>query len=174
MIYEFDGRVPQIAPDAFVSPDAVVLGDVVIGAGCYVGPGAILRGDYGSIRVGEGSAVEEGVIIHAAPGHTNDIGAHVTMGHGAVLHSAKVGDYAVIGMGAVLSIDCVVGEWAIVAEGAVVKRNGVIGDRVVVAGAPAKEVRALSETDMEHWVMGKQLYVDLAQKCLANPPKRIG
>ena len=86
MLYKFDGKQPTVGKDSYVSDLANVIGDVVIGNNCYIGHGAILRGDYGRIEIGDGTAVEEGVIVHAPPGDTNRIGARVTIGHGAVVH----------------------------------------------------------------------------------------
>ena len=104
MLYRFNGKQPSVGKDTYVSDLARVIGDVVIGANCYIGYGAILRGDYGRIEIGDGTAIEEGVIIHAPPDDTNQIGRRVTIGHGAVIHSKQIGNEAVIGMGAVLSI----------------------------------------------------------------------
>jgi carbonic anhydrase/acetyltransferase-like protein (isoleucine patch superfamily) len=166
LLYKFDGKQPRVGKDTYVSDLARVIGDVVIGAYCYIGHGAILRGDYGRIEIGDGTAVEEGVIIHAPPGDTNLIGRRVTVGHGAVIHSKHVGHQAVIGMGAVLSIWSEIGEGAIVAEGSVVRANQIIPSKVVAAGNPAKIVRAISAKDEEFWNWGKQLYIDLAKKYL--------
>ena len=74
MLYKFDGKQPIIEADTYVSELASVIGDVVIGHNCYIGHGVILRGDYGRIEIGDGTAVEEGVIVHAPPGDTNQIG----------------------------------------------------------------------------------------------------
>ena len=70
MLYSFDGKEPRIGSETYVSETALVIGDVEIGDNCYVGHGAVLRGDYGSIRIGNGTAVEEAVVIHAPPGST--------------------------------------------------------------------------------------------------------
>ena len=166
MIFAFDGRKPKIGKGTYISPTAQVIGDVHIGDNCYVGPGAILRGDYGSIRIGEGTAVEEGVIIHAPPGEVCVLGSRVTLGHGAIIHSSFIGDYALIGMGAITSLGARVGSWTLVAEGAVVKRNQELPDGVVAAGAPAKIVRPINEQEKAYWTDAKQLYVDLAAKYL--------
>ena len=91
-IYAFEGRQPVIAESAYVSPSAQVIGDVRIGARCYVGHGAILRGDYGSIVIGDETAVEEGVIVHARPEDLTTIGRRVTLGHGAMVHNASILD----------------------------------------------------------------------------------
>jgi carbonic anhydrase/acetyltransferase-like protein (isoleucine patch superfamily) len=167
MLYGFDGKKPQSGNDTYISPQAMLIGDVRIGENCYIGHGAILRGDYGSIEIGSGTAIEEGVIIHAPPNKTCKIGERVTIGHGAIIHAAIIGNHAVIGMGAVLSIYSEVGMNTIVAEGAVVKMRQVIQGGVVAGGNPAKVIRKIAPKDEEYWGMAKQLYIDLAKKYLA-------
>ena len=166
MLFSFDGRRPVVGNGTYVSETAQVIGDVVIGDRCYIGHGAILRGDYGRIEIGQGTAVEEGVIVHAPPEHTYRIGNNVTVGHGAILHGACIGDFSVIGMGAVLSIFSEIGEWVIVAEGSIVKMRQIIASNLVVAGNPAKNVRETSAKDKDMWSQGKELYVNLAGKYL--------
>ncbi|BBO68804.1 gamma carbonic anhydrase family protein [Desulfosarcina alkanivorans] len=166
MLYQFDGKQPQVGSGTYVSELAHVIGNVIIGDQCYIGHGAIIRGDYGRIVIGDGTAVEEGVIIHAPPGDTQTIGRRVTLGHGAILHGRSIGDRAVVGMGAVASIFSQVGEGSIVAEGSVVKLNNTIPDRMVAAGNPARVVRAVTVQDEEMWSYGKQIYIDLAAKYL--------
>jgi len=104
LLYRFRDREPKFGKDTYVSEHALLIGDVRIGDECYIGHGAILRGDYGAIEIGSGTAVEEGVVMHAPPGEVCRVGEKLTIGHGAVIHSKSIGDYAVIGMGAVLSI----------------------------------------------------------------------
>ena len=174
MLFEFDGHRPGVGRGTYVSETAQVIGDVIIGDNCYMGHGAILRGDYGRIEIGSGTAVEEGVIVHAPPGGLNRIGNRVTLGHGAILHGNAVGDFSVIGMGAILSIFSETGEWTIVGEGAVVRANQKIPGRVVAVGNPAVVIREISDRDRELWTYGKQVYLDLAQKCLEQSMKRIG
>ena len=67
-IYEFEGRRPTFAPGAYVAETAIIIGDVRLADGVYIGHGAILRGDYGTIDIGPQSAVEEGAILHINPG----------------------------------------------------------------------------------------------------------
>jgi carbonic anhydrase/acetyltransferase-like protein (isoleucine patch superfamily) len=173
MLYRFDNKQPQIGEDSYVSELALVVGDVVIGRRCYVGHGAVLRGDYGRIVVGDGTALEEGAVVHAPPHGTNHIGADVTIGHGAVVHGRCVGDGAVVGMNATLSLGSEVGEGAIVAEGSVVKRGQTVAAAVVVAGNPAAFIRDVREKDVEFWSAGKRLYVDLAAKYLREGMERV-
>jgi carbonic anhydrase/acetyltransferase-like protein (isoleucine patch superfamily) len=177
LLYAFDGRKPEFGRDVYISDQAVVIGDVKIGDGCYVGPGAILRGDYGRIEIDSGTAVEENVTIHAPPQQVCKIGKKVTLGHGAIIHARTVGDLAVIGMGAVLSLGVKVGKKAIVAEGAVVKMNQKVPSGVVVAGNPATVIRNVTPEEEEEWNRGKQLYINLAKKYLEiglQPIRRSG
>jgi phenylacetic acid degradation protein len=166
VLYKFDGKQPATGKGTYVSHLATVIGDVVIGDKCYIGHGAVLRGDYGRIEIGDGSAVEEGVIIHAPPGDCYEIGKKVTFGHGAIVHGKSIGDFAVIGMGATVSLWSQIGSWTIVAEGSVVKMKQIVPGNVVAAGNPARVVREVSTEDKAFWDWGKQLYIDLAEKYL--------
>jgi len=167
----FRNRQPKIGKDTYVSEYAILIGDVRIGDNCYIGHGAILRGDYGCIEIDSGTAVEEGVIMHAPPGETCRVGKKVTIGHGAVVHSSHIGDMAVIGMGSVLSICAEVGEESIVAEGSTVKMGQKIPPGIVARGNPAKVVRNIEDKDKEFWNWGKQLYIDLAKEYLQEEKK---
>jgi carbonic anhydrase/acetyltransferase-like protein (isoleucine patch superfamily) len=166
MMRSFRNRQPQIGKDTYVSEYAILIGDVRIGDNCYIGHGAILRGDYGCIEIDSGTAVEEGVIMHAPPGETCRVGKKVTIGHGAIIHSSYIGDMAVIGMGSVLSISAEVGEESIVAEGSTVKMWQKIPPGIVARGNPAKVVRNVEDKDRKFWDWGKQLYIDLAKEYL--------
>ena len=97
-LYRYEGKEPRIGENCYVSDSARVIGAVTIGDGCYIGHGAINRGDYGVIKIGKGTAVEEGVVIHARFEKTAVIGDHVTLGHAAVMHGERLEDYAVVGM----------------------------------------------------------------------------
>lgn len=139
-----------------------------------MGHGTVLRGDYGTIEIGSGTAVEEGAVLHAPPDGLCRIGKRVTLGHGCIVHGDAVEDYALIGLGSVVSLHAVVGSWAIVAEGCVVKNKQVIPEKVVVAGNPARFVRNIESRDIEFWSWAKQLYVDLAQRYLREGMEKIG
>jgi carbonic anhydrase/acetyltransferase-like protein (isoleucine patch superfamily) len=164
MLYRFDGKEPLFGSGTYVSETAQVIGDVKIGNDCYIGHGVILRGDYGRIEIGDGTAVEEGVIIHAPPEDVCSIGRGVIIGHGAIIHAKSIGDWAAIGMGAILSIRSEVASKSIVAEGAIVKQNQKIPESVMVAGNPAKQLRKASQVEEEHWNWARKLYIDLAHK----------
>ena len=163
-LYSFEGNAPQIAESAYVHESAHIMGNVVIGEECFIGAGVIIRGDYGELLVGRGTAIEEGSVIHCPPLSTCKIGSDVTIGHGAILHSATIGDSAVIGMGSILSIGAVVGEWAIVAEGAVVTMWQEIPARKIAAGNPAKVIGDTTDEHQQIWGWGKKIYVELCHR----------
>src|ERR1700728_1769547 len=125
-IYAIDGKTPRIHPEAYVHPDAVVIGDVVIGPESTVWPGAVLRGDYGSISVGARTSVQDGTVIHAGPGFPTIIGDGCVIGHLAHLEGCIVEDGSLVGSGSVVL------HHAVVSRGATVGANAVVRDNVVV------------------------------------------
>lgn len=172
MIYEYDGKRPQIDSSAFVSDSAVIIGDVEIGADCYIGPNAVIRGDAAKIIIGEATAIEDGVLIHAGGLKQAVIGRQVTIGHGAIVHSKCLADNANIGMGAVLSLFSEIGEYAVVGEGALVKKGQIVQPKTVVGGVPAAELRKLEQKDIAFWDTSKDIYINLARACNRGALKR--
>ena len=161
-IFEFEGRIPSIAPTAYIDEDAKVVGDVRIGAQCYVGPGARIRGDYGTVIIGDKTSIQENCVLHARINETCEVGSHVQIGHGALLHNCTIRDYAVIGVGAIVSDYGTVGLWSIVGEGAVVTSGQTIPDGKVAVGIPARIIRDVSDADKQLWSKYKEAYADLA------------
>ncbi|MBW8076328.1 MAG: phenylacetic acid degradation protein PaaY [Metallibacterium scheffleri] len=164
--YSIDGVVPVVHATAYVHPSAVLIGDVVVGAGCYVGPCASLRGDFGRIVLHEGSNLQDCCVMHGFPGHDTVVHAGGHIGHGAVLHSCIVHRDALVGMNAVVMDDAEVGEQAIVAACAFVPAAMVIPPRTLVAGVPARIKRALTEQEMAWKAGGTRTYQELAVRSL--------
>lgn len=165
-VASFENRVPVIGKNTYIHTSADVFGNVKIGEGCWIGPGARIRGDYGRIVLGDHTAVEDNVVIHARPGEQTTIGNWVTLGHGCVIHNVKMlGDYAVIGMRAVVSDWVVLGEWAVVGEGAVVPQGREIPAGRIAVGVPAKLLdKAVNDEYKAEWTRFKAIYVDLARR----------
>jgi len=167
-IYEFENKKPRIGKGTFIFQSADVIGDVTIGENCYVGPGARIRGDYGSIKIGNDTAIEENVVIHARPNEKTIIGDSVTIGHAAIIHNSTIHDWAIIGMGAIVSDYADIGEWAVVAEGAVVKNKTKVPDKSIAVGVPAKVVAEINSDYKKQWTEYKKIYSDLARKRFPN------
>src|ERR1700684_2911119 len=114
-IYEIDGTAPTIHPEAFVHPDAVVIGRVTVGAESTIWPGAVLRGDYGTITVGARTSVQDGTVIHATAECATTIGDGCVIGHLAHLEGCLLEDDSLVGSGSVVLHRAVVSTGATVA-----------------------------------------------------------
>jgi phenylacetic acid degradation protein len=165
-VWAINGVVPVIDPSAFVHPSAVLIGDVIVGAGCYVGPAASLRGDFGRLELRAGSNVQDGCIMHGFPGTDTVVEEEGHVGHGAILHGCIVKRNALVGMNAVINDNAVIGESAIVAAMAFVKAGMIVPPRMLAAGVPAKIVRKLTDQEMAWKVEGTQSYQQLTRRSL--------
>lgn len=161
-LFQLEDRIPKVGKDTYIAESAEVIGRVIIGNNCYIGHGARIRGDYGSIEIGDYSFIEDNCVIHARPDETCKIGEHVTIGHGAIVHNATIHDWAMIGMGAIVSDYAEVGVWGVVGEGCVVRNNQKIPDGKVAVGVPAKIIADVKDDYKELWTRYKGVYADLA------------
>jgi carbonic anhydrase/acetyltransferase-like protein (isoleucine patch superfamily) len=137
-VYSLGDRVPHIHPDAFVHPDAVVIGDVRIGADSSIWPCAVLRGDYGTIIVGERTSIQDGAVIHAVDEYPTVIGSDCVVGHLAHLEGCTVEDRVLIGSGSIVLHEVVVHSGATVGAGAVVRNGTDVPTNAMALGVPAK------------------------------------
>lgn len=165
-IYSFDGIVPVVHPSAYVHPTAILVGDVIVGSGCYVGPAAVLRGDFGRIVLEQGANLQDTCVMHGFPGADTVVEQDGHIGHGAVLHSCRVQRNAMVGINAVVMDHAIVGEESIVAALAFVKAGMVIPPRSLAAGVPARVVRGLSDQEVAWKSEGTQAYQKLAAHSL--------
>ena len=165
-IYSFDGKTPVVGKGTWIAPSAYLIGNVTIGHRCWIGPGAVIRGDFGAIVIDDDTAVEDCAVIHT-PGMVT-IGKAVTIGHSALVHGRSVGDYAVVGMHSTLGDNTVVGNWSIVAEHSLVKKNQVVPEGKIYGGVPAVEKGEISPQHREVMILGKQMYTDLAARYLSS------
>ncbi len=149
VIHPYLDKSARLALTARVAENATILGDVTLDAGSSVWFGAVLRGDEASIRLGEGSNVQDNAVIHCDEACPVSIGREVTIGHAAIVHGCTVEDRCLIGMGAILLSGCVIGHDSLVAAGALVTQGAVIPPCSLVMGAPAKVVRPLRPEDLE-------------------------
>jgi phenylacetic acid degradation protein len=166
--YEINGLVPVVDPTAFVHPTAILIGDVIVRPGCYVAPGASLRGDFGRIVLEAGSNVQDSCVMHGFPGTDTIVEEDGHIGHGAILHGCVVQRNAMVGMNAVVMDEAVVGESAIVAACAFVKAGMVIPPRSLAVGTPARVIRQLSDEEVAWKVDGTRSYQELTVRSLAT------
>jgi carbonic anhydrase/acetyltransferase-like protein (isoleucine patch superfamily) len=159
MIKAFFGKTPRIARTAFVSESAYVIGDVEIGENSSVWPGAVIRGDFGSIRIGDNSQIEDNCVVHT--GSPLVIGDSVHIGHGAVIHCSRIGNNVLIGSNATLLDDAEIGDSCIVAANCLVSRGMKVLDSSFVAGIPAKVKGKTTASQTASVEEGVRAYVEL-------------
>jgi phenylacetic acid degradation protein len=161
MIQSFKGMVPVIHESAYVHPLAVVIGHVTIGKECYIGPGAVLRADWGGIELADGCNIQENCVVHMFPGTTVRLGEEAHVGHGAIIHGAAVGARTLIGMHAVLMDGVVLGEGCIVGALSFLKAKSVWEPRGLIVGNPAQRRGEVSDEMLAHKDEGTALYREL-------------
>ena len=165
MLYEFKGLRPYVHESAFVHPQANVTGLVEIYEDVYIGPGAVIRGDWGKVIIKAGANVQENCVIHMFPGTTVIIEEGAHLGHGCIVHGGKIGKNALIGMNAVIMDDAVVGDDSLVGALSFVKAEMKIPNRKIVAGNPAKILKDVTDEMLTWKTNGTALYQKLPLEC---------
>ena len=161
-------KKPQLGQSVYIADSAVVIGDVTLGDKSSVWHNATVRGDINRIEIGEGSNIQDNVVVHLADDFPCLIGAYVTVGHSAILHACTVGDESLIGMGAVVLDGAVVGSQCLIGAKALVTPGTIIPDGSMVLGCPAKVVRQLTDQErlaLKPWALK---YVGNSEYCLKN------
>jgi phenylacetic acid degradation protein len=167
-VYSIDGVTPVVHPLSFVHPEAVLIGDVIIEEGCYIGPCASLRGDFGRIIVRKGSNVQDNCTLHSMPGFDCVVGVNGHIGHGAIVHSAQLGPNVLVGMNAVVMDHARIGEAAMIGAMSFVKTGAEVPARHLAAGTPARVLRELSSDELEKKIEATKIYQELARRSLAS------
>jgi len=162
-VYELNGKRPRISSSAFVHPDAVIIGDVEIGNDCFIAPGAVIRGDVGSITLGDRVNLQDNAVIHANVGTKSIIENDVIIGHAVLLHDVHIMPRAIIGMGSVLMFNVVCEEDSLVAAASFVPQGMRIPSGTIVGGNPAKIIKKASEKTIREITEGVNIYVELAR-----------
>jgi carbonic anhydrase/acetyltransferase-like protein (isoleucine patch superfamily) len=166
------GKSPDAADAIWIAPNATVIGDVTLGLKTSVFYGAVLRGDIARIVVGEGTNIQDNVVVHLADDLDAIIGKWCTIGHSAIVHACTVEDECLIGMGATVLDGARIGARSIVGAGAVVTPRTVVPPGSMVLGSPAKVTRALSEEEQRGLRKWADKYVAVATAHAAHHAAR--
>jgi carbonic anhydrase/acetyltransferase-like protein (isoleucine patch superfamily) len=167
-LYRLGQEAPRIAASAWIADSAQVIGNVDIGDDVGIWFGAVLRADTEPIRIGRGSNVQDGAVVHADPGFPATVGEDVTVGHQAMLHGCMVGDGTLIGIQAVLLNGSRVGRHCLVGAGALLPEGREYPGGSLILGRPAKVVRALSAAEIAGLDRAARHYVENAQRFAAT------
>lgn len=153
--------------NTYIAPNATVVGDVILKQNASIWYGAVLRGDHGTITVGEGTNIQDNAVVH----EETTIGDHCTIGHSAIIHGCTIGDSCLIGMGAIVLDGAVLGARCMVGAGALVTGKTNAPEGSLLLGSPAKVVRPLTEEELADMAQNAQNYVNHAKAqlpCIAK------
>lgn len=171
----FRGMVPRLGKRVYVDAAATVIGDVVLGDDVSVWPGAVIRGDMHSIRIGNRSNVQDNAVLHIT--HASDfnpggwpltIGDDVVVGHRAILHGCTLGDRILVGNGAVVNDGAVVENEVIIGAGCVVPPGRTLHSGYIYIGNPCRQGRPISERERKFFRYSPANYVKLKDQYLAE------
>jgi carbonic anhydrase/acetyltransferase-like protein (isoleucine patch superfamily) len=149
-VFRLGDDSPLVAASAYIAPNATVIGKVILADYSTVWFGATLRGDNEIISIGAYSNVQDSAVLHTDPGFPLNIGAHVSIGHQAMMHGCTVGEGSLIGIQSVVLNGAIIGKGCLVGAGALVTERKVFADGSLIIGAPAKAVRELSAEEREN------------------------
>ncbi len=174
MLRPFQDKKPSLGDHVMVDETAVVIGDVVLADDVSVWPQAVIRGDVESIRIGAGTNVQDGSVLHVShagdfseQGYSLNIGKGVTIGHKAVVHGCQIGDYCLIGIGAVIFDGAVLQDHVMLGASSFVPSGKVLESGYLYLGSPAKRIRELKESELAFLEYSYQHYIELKNQYLS-------
>ena len=169
-IIPIHGKTPKIHETAFIAPGCTIIGDVEIGEGSSIWYNCVLRADVFSIRIGKGTNIQDGSVLHCDPPRPGDpdgsplvIGDDVLVGHMAMVHGCTIEDRGFVGLGAIAMNKAVIGSDAMLAAGAMLTEGKVMAPRSLWAGRPAKPLRDLNDAAVAGMRIGVAHYAENAR-----------
>jgi carbonic anhydrase/acetyltransferase-like protein (isoleucine patch superfamily) len=152
--------------EVFIAPTATVLGDVKLGDNVSVWFSAVMRGDTNKIRIGDGSNIQDNVVVHCDDGFPAVIGEDCIIGHGAIVHGAVLGNNVLVGMNATVLNGAEIGDYCIISANSLVTGGTKIPPHSLVVGNPGKVVKTLSEKHFKAIRDNAKTYRELALEYL--------
>ncbi|MDR3556153.1 MAG: gamma carbonic anhydrase family protein, partial [Syntrophobacteraceae bacterium] len=135
---------------------------------CYIGAGAVLRGDIGTVLVGHGSNIQENCVIHTFPDKNTNLHDNTHIGHGAILHGCEIFPDVLIGMGAIVADGVIINSRCLIGAGSFVPFGWEVPSDSVLAGSPAKIIKPLNSEQLEIIRNSRAIYQNLALRYLKS------
>lgn len=169
----FNKKFPVIGERVFIDDMATVIGNVTIGNDVSIWPSTVIRGDVESIRIGDGTNVQDGSVLHVThfgkytdKGYPLTIGKGVTIGHRVVAHACTIGDYCLIGIGAIIMDDALIEDYVMLGAGTLVPPGKKLESGFLYVGSPVRQARPLSESEKQFLEYSCQHYIHLKDEYL--------
>ena len=162
----------NFADGIYIDPTAIIIGNVKIHEGASIWPYAVIRGDANSIEIGEGSNIQEHVMIHVDDSNPTFVGKDVSVGHGAVIHGARIGDRCIIGMHSTILNEAEIGDDTIIGAGTVVTGGMKIPPKSIVVGVPGKIIRENQESNSKAAETNAKAYHKFRDEYITGKHKR--
>jgi len=174
-VRRFKGKQPAIGERVYIDDNATVIGDVTIGDDVSIWPAVVIRGDVESIKIGDGTNVQDGSVLHVthygkftSQGYPLTIGKGVTIGHRAVAHACTIGNYCLVGIGAIIMDDAVLEDYVMLGAGALVPPGKRLESGHLYVGAPAQKKRPLTDAEKEFLEYSAAHYMHLKDEYLQD------
>ena len=148
MLLAFENTYPNIEKALYIAPNATLVGAVEMAKESTVWFNATIRADVASITIGDGSNIQDNVVIHVNTGKPTVIKERVTVGHGAIIHACTIREGCLIGMGSIILDEADIGEYCLVAAGSLIPPGKHFPPRSLIMGSPARLVRPLTEKEL--------------------------
>lgn len=147
----------------YLKSGAKIIGDVKIGNNSSIWYNSVLRGDNGSITIGENTNIQDCCVCHASPNYEVKIGNNVTIGHNAIIHGCTIENECLIGMGAIIMNGTHISKNCLIGAGSLILENTYFEEGVLIVGSPAKVKRKLTSEEIERIKTSATNYIALAQ-----------
>ena len=157
-IRSFEDNSPVIGTNTYVDESSLIIGKVTIGQECSIWPMVVIRGDVNTVRIGNGTNIQDGSVLHVTHPHETMpngysllVGNNVTVGHKVILHGCRIDDNCLIGMGATIMDGVVIHPYVLVGAGSLVSPGKELEGGYLWLGAPVRKARALT-TEERQWI----------------------
>ncbi|WP_437611116.1 gamma carbonic anhydrase family protein [Erwinia sp. V71] len=159
-------QFPQLGERVMVDATSVVIGDVTLADDVGIWPLVVIRGDVNRVTIGKRSNIQDGSVLHVThksvanpEGNPLVIGEDVTVGHKAMLHGCTIGDRVLVGMGSIILDRAIIEDDVMIGAGSLVPSGKTLESGYLYLGSPVKQVRPLTEAEIEGLLYSANNYV---------------
>ena len=156
--------VRLIGDHHYVAHDATLVGAITLEQDANIWFKVVIRAENDTVRIGAGSNIQDGSVLHVDPGYPLALGNRVTVGHKAMLHGCSVGDGSLIGINSVVLNGARIGCGTLIGANALIPEGKEIPDGVLVVGSPGRIVRELKPEERAGLLKIAEGYVERSRR----------